>query len=290
MIAVNDLVSGLQAALDAEGSGYFNFNRDYRPAINYAKDWIVGIVSPLIGTKKFPEESFRELSATKIWQTNKFSGVVLDPADIGGMDYWTILAVIPKPKVVLLDAPNLTVVLPGQYYTEIQPFLGQEVINGPKVTQAWNATGLTQLEPQQSTFRPELAFVDGNNMASRLTLDEWAKRSNNIFNAGYLSQVSKYVQWAYLNASDYTSTIGGYTLSVPREIKISPDVSRDLVAITYIQTPADVVLQTDTIAFPQTMYTAVLQKALSYIAIKENKGAQLYNISSQEVLQALNVL
>ncbi len=290
MILVSDLILSIQSTLDAEGTGYFNFNRDYRPAFNYAKDWIVGVVSPLIGTKKFPEESFRELTYTQIWQTNKFSGVVLDPADIGGSDYWTILAVIPRPKIVLLDSTTLIPNLPGIYYTEIQPFLGQEVINGPIVTQSWNAIGNTLLQPQQSTFRPELAFVDGNNMAMRIGLDEWAKRSTNIFSAGYNSNVSKYVQWVYLNASNYTTVIGGYQLPVPREIKISPDLSSDLVAITYVKTPADITQTTDTIPFPQTLYNAMVQKSLSFIATKENMGAELYQISSREVLSALSAL
>lgn len=290
MILVQDIIDRVAASLDAEGSGYFNFSRDYEPAINNAIEWVVSSVSPLIGTNKFPEEAFRELTTTKVWQCNRYSGFIIDPADIGGRDYWTILGVYAKPKVVLLDAPNLATTLPGIYYSEIFPYLGQELVNAPVVSQAYNATGINLLQPQQSTFRPELAFVDCANMCDRITLKEWSSRQRNKFSPGYKSKVAKYIQWAYINANNYTSTIGGYTLSVPREIRVSPDLSRDLVGVTYIAIPATISSPADIIGFPQTLFVPMVQKALNYISIKENMGAQLYNITTQELLQALNAL
>lgn len=291
MITVQEIVNRVISELDAEGNGYFDFNRDFKPAINSAIEWTVSVITPLIGVKKFPEETFRELTYTNVWQTNRYSGVIFNPADLSnGKDYWTILAIMPLPTVVVLDAPDLIPNLPGIYYTEIAPFFGIETYNAPIVTQIWNAVGTTLLEPQQSTFRPELSHIDSTNMCNRIPIEEWNKRKTNRFSAGFKSRVSTFTQWAYLNASNYTSTFGGYQLAVPREIKISPDISQQLVSIMYITTPGLITAITDTIPYPETMIAPLVQKTMSIISIKENTGSNLYNITNNELLQIMKAM
>lgn len=291
MITVQEIVNRVISELDAEGNGYFDFNRDFKPAINSAIEWTVSVITPLIGVKKFPEETFRELTYTNVWQTNRYSGVIFNPADLSnGKDYWTILAIMPLPTVVVLDAPDLIPNLPGIYYTEIAPFFGIETYNAPIVTQMWNAVGTTLLEPQQSTFRPELSHIDSTNMCDRIPIEEWNKRKTNRFSAGFKSAVSTFTQWAYLNASNYTSTFGGYKLTVPREIKISPDVSQQLVSIMYITTPGLITAITDTIPYPETMIAPLVQKTMSIISIKENTGSNLYQITNNELLQIMKAM
>jgi len=291
VITVQEIVNRVISELDAEGNGYFDFNRDFKPAINSAIEWTVSVITPLIGVKKFPEETFRELTYTNVWQTNRYSGVIFNPADLSnGKDYWTILAIMPLPTVVVLDAPDLIPNLPGIYYTEIAPFFGIETYNAPIVTQIWNAVGTTLLEPQQSTFRPELSHIDSTNMCNRIPIEEWNKRKTNRFSAGFKSRVSTFTQWAYLNASNYTSTFGGYQLAVPREIKISPDISQQLVSIMYITTPGLITAITDTIPYPETMIAPLVQKTMSIISIKENTGSKLYQITNNELLQIMKAM
>jgi len=291
VITVQEIVNRVISELDAEGNGYFDFNRDFKPAINSAIEWTVSVITPLIGVKKFPEETFRELTYTNVWQTNRYSGVIFNPADLSnGKDYWTILAIMPLPTVVVLDAPDLIPNLPGIYYTEIAPFFGIETYNAPIVTQIWNAVGTTLLEPQQSTFRPELSHIDSTNMCNRIPIEEWNKRKTNRFSAGFKSRVSTFTQWAYLNASNYTSTFGGYQLAVPREIKISPDISQQLVSIMYITTPGLITAITDTIPYPETMIAPLVQKTMSIISIKENTGSNLYQITNNELLQIMKAM
>ena len=290
MIQVQTIIDRMKSALDAEGSDYYNFSRDFRPAINYALEWSVSVISPFLGQKKFPEELFRELTFSKIWQTSNYSRVNINPADLNNRDIWTILAIYPKPYVVVEDATDLLPNLPGTYYNEIQPYFSQQSFNAPIVTQAWNATGLTTLLPHESTFRPELSFLRSDKSCRRENLERYAINKGNPFAPGNIAYNDDVTDYAYVSYTDYTAVYGGYKLTVPRELEIAPYIPNELVAVFYIHTPAEIVLQTDTIPFPAMMLNVLTSKALNYIAIKQNNGTNLRGTTDQELLTLLGVV
>ena len=287
MIQVQTIIDRMKSALDAEGSDYYNFSRDFRPAINYALEWSVSVISPYLGQKKFPEELFRELTFSKIWQTSNYSRVNINPADLNNRDIWTILAIYPKPYVVVEDATDLLPNLPGTYYNEIQPYLNQQNFNTPIVTQAWNATGLTTLLPHEGTFRPELSFLRSDKSCRRENLERYAINKGNPFAPGNIAYNDDVTDYAYVSYTDYTAVYGGYKLTVPRELEIAPYIPNELVAVFYIHTPAEVVLETDTIPFPALMMNVLVSKALNYISIKQNNGTNLRGTTDQELLSLL---
>ena len=45
MIPVTTIINRIKSALDAEGFDHYKFNEDFKPAINYAQDWITQLYS-----------------------------------------------------------------------------------------------------------------------------------------------------------------------------------------------------------------------------------------------------
>ena len=295
MITVQSVIEQMKSALDAEGSDYYNFNRDFKPAINSAIDWTVSVISQYIGIKKFSEETFRELTFTKVWQTSSFSRIQINPADINNRDIWTILAVYPTPTVYLSDSADpfrsLTLNLPAQYYLDIQPFIGQQVSNGPIVTQTWNAVGNTLILPHESTFRPELSHISANYSCERINADVYGSNTRNPFAAGAKKRYSPdFHRYGYFVIQNYESKYGGYSLNPPREIEITYAIPKQLASIMYIHTPQQIVLDTDTIPYPQTMKEMIVMKALNFISIKQNNGTNLRGVTDQELIRLISTI
>lgn len=287
-ISVQEINNRILSALDAEGSGYYDFNRDIKPAVNYALEWSVSVLSSIVGTKKFPEEIFLELIYTKVWQTSQFSRIMIDPSDTGNT-VWTILGVMPKPKTAIIDDTNLST-LPTVYYNEVIGYVGQQMDAAPEVSQAWNATGVTLMKAQESTFRPELSYLYSSYNADRLNREEWHRKNIDPFSAGFQAACDMFTQPAYLLYNNYTTNYGGYTLTVPREIEVSPELARGLVGITYVAVPDQVSLITDTVPYPEIMINVLVQKSLQFIAQKQQIGTQQYQISNQELLNLVGAI
>lgn len=288
MIAVQDLWDRVSALLSAKGN-YYNFTDNGVPAINSTLEWVVSMISPIIGTNKFPEEFFREIEEVKIWQTSGLSRINLNPADTGS-EIWTITGVWPRPEIYVADGNNIQPNVGSTYWNEIQAFVNSQTDNAPIVTQAWNATGNTLLEIYQSTFRPELAFRDGNYQAKRLNLEQWGEKGRNKFSAGYPCPIPELIQFAYLSFKNYNTNFGNYVFSVPEEIQIAPGIPNELVAIFYIEVPKPISLITDTIPYPQAMMNIMVQKTLQYIAQGEYITGQTYSVSQKELYQLMGVI
>ena len=293
MILIQDIVNSMAAKLDAETPAgttidYYTFNNDYMPAINDAIEWITSIVTPMIGTKKFSEEAFAESTLCKIWQTSAFSRIMFDPSVMPyNSDIWTILSVRPKPKVYLESLT--TVGTPVPYYSQVVSYVGTENDNKPIVSLSY-ATG-NALKPFESTIRPELAFVSSKHSARRLTIEETAEAADNPFATGYDSpfqNCDEMTEYGFANVTDYTATVGGYTLSVPREIQIYKRLYGDLVAVFYIPVPTPIKLITDTVAFPTSMKGSIIAKALSFIAYKEGDGSTLLKTATSDLMSILS--
>lgn len=289
-IPVSEVIAQCQSILDAEGTDFYSFQNNFQPAINYAVRWSVNVINRFIGTNKFTDETFRELTICKVWQTSSLSRIQLNPADIGH-DIWTILSVIPQPDVVIIDNTGLLGTLPPDYYNEVIPFAGAGVqSNKPIVTQKYNATGNTPLSAQQSTYRPELAHIRTYFTAKRLALTEVEDTYYNPYSAGYNAKVGLAKQFAYVSMVDYTTTIGGYSLNPPQEIAVYPEIPNQLVSVIYVKTPDEITSDTDVIPFPTTMTDIIVDKAMQFINMNQNLGLVEYQVQGNELLQLTNAI
>lgn len=288
-IIAQDIIDRIVSRLDAENTDHYNFARDFKPAINSAIEWAISVITPRLGDKKFSEETFRELNRIAVWQTSRFSRIMIDPNDFGGTDMWTINAILPTPTITVIDHTNIST-LPPLYYDIVRFVEGGQYVNSPIVPQAWNATGNTLLKPNESTFRPELAFLESGYSAHRMTIEEYTPNvKQNPFSPGYNDSRPDILQYAYITFTNYTTLIGGYSLPVPREIEISPKIPSQLVAINWIEIPSFISAPTDTIKFPSTMINILTDKALNYISVKQNNNTNLYQVSNADLLTLLSV-
>lgn len=288
MIVVQDLWNRIESLLSAKGN-YYNFTDNGIPAINSALEWTVSMISPIIGTNKFPDEFFREVQVVKVWQTSAFSRINIDPADTGST-IWTITGLWPKPDLFVAPGSNVFPSVGPDYWLQIQPFLGQQTQNSPIVSQAWNGVGNTQLEPWQSTFRPELAFRGGQYQAKRLNLEQWAEKGKNKFSAGYPVPIADLIQYGYLSFKNYNTKLGDYVLSVPAELEVAPAIPNEIVAIFYIEVPRSITSLTDTIPYPQAMLNIMVQKSLQFIGQSEFNASNTYGVSQKELYQLMGVI
>jgi hypothetical protein len=97
MIPVTTVISRIQSALDAEGFDHYKFDEDFKPAINYAQDWLTQLYSRVMSDKKYSEEMLRNVSYLRVWQTSDYSRINFLTTDIGG-DLWSILGVFPEAE------------------------------------------------------------------------------------------------------------------------------------------------------------------------------------------------
>lgn len=104
MIPVTTIINRIKSALDAEGFDHYKFNEDFKPAINYAQDWITQLYSRVLGDKKFSEEMLRELTYIRVWKTSIFGRIIFNTSDIGG-ELWSVLGVFPEAEVTGNENP-----------------------------------------------------------------------------------------------------------------------------------------------------------------------------------------
>lgn len=237
-ILVTTLEQRIAQRLDAENSERYLFEQDYKPAINSAKDVLVTLFNEAFAKKKISPESLRELAKVKIWQANQYSRISYNAADTGH-SLWTIFAVYPNPNTNRAAGAAPTA------------------------------------DKSQSTFVKDISFVSSNQSAKRLNFEEWNENSLNAFMPGNNLLKGGLAEYAYLDFGDYTST--SYTGAKGQyEITIRPDVSGQLVALAYLKYPADIVNESDSLEFPESVTELLVTLALNFIAEKQADGTNLY--------------
>ena len=122
MIPVTTIISRIESALDAEGFDHYNFSDDYKPAINYAQDWLTQLYSRVLGSKKYSEEMLRDLSYIKVWKTSIYGRINFATADIGG-ELWSILGVYPEAEVVGTELDPTGTGPPADAYSYITEYI-----------------------------------------------------------------------------------------------------------------------------------------------------------------------
>jgi hypothetical protein len=249
-IAVQTIIDRLQSALDADGQGdYYLFDQDYKPAINYAIDYMVGVINTRLEGEKGSLESLRELIKTRVYQSSNYSRVSFDSSD----DVWSVLAVYINPTV----ARDNGVALPNPATTPAASYL---------------IDGASHLSAEDS--------------AKRLTLEEWNETKGNPFVSGNnIITTSPFKQYAYLSFNDYSST---YQYDSVSEIEVRPTINGELVSISFLRYPTLVSLVTDNVEFPQSMTNLITTLALRWIAYKQGDNTNIYSVSDRDIQTLFN--
>jgi len=249
-ISVQNIVDRVKSALDADGQGdYYLFDQDFKPAINYAIDFVVSQINHNLEQKKFSGEILRELMRTRVYQTSAYSRVQFDASD----NVWSILAVYPNPSVSIDPAT----VLPDP-----------------------------DTEPATSYLVTTASYLSGDESAKRLTLEEWNENKNNPFVSGNnVVTATELQQYAYLTFQNYSSD---YQYAATREIEVRPELDGKLVAISFVEYPTQVSLITDNVEFPESATNLIVDLSLRWIAFKQGDGTNINALSDRDARILIN--
>lgn len=251
MIVASVIHNAILSRLDAEGSDRYTFDQDTSFAINSAIDTIVSFCNEAYGDGKLKPEALRELTNTKVWQTNSYSRVAFDSASVGH-EMWTLLALWPKIKT------DRAAAFPS----------------GAKTT--------------ASVFRADVAFVSSTKAAKRLTVEQWNENKDNAFMAGNMVLSGTLQEFAYLDFSNYNTTKYQSANNEP-EIEIGPPVPNQFIALTYNKYPTRVTTINSIIEFPKSITELLTEFALNYIAWKQGESP-LIAISTQGVNRLVGLI
>lgn len=246
MIAVTEISKRLDSVLDAESSDRYTFDEDYKPAINYAVEWIQSVLNTAYSDSKLTEENLGELTRVSVFQTNMYSRFKMDPAQMGHY-VWTILSVMPEIEFVPTSA----------------------VITIPPAD-----------DPSTSIYRPDVSFIKGKFSSKRMTSEEWEENTENPFAAGNTVMTNSLKKYGYLNMTNYSGA--GYTELLP-EIEIRPTQPRKFIAVRYLMYPKLVTTINDQIEFPKTLTNLVFEKAANFIAYKQGDNTNLYSVTAEDI-------
>jgi len=244
MISVQTVVDRINAVLDAENSDRYLFEQDHRPAINSSVEWLVSVFNRAFADRKLTEENLKDLVRTVVFQTNSFSRVFFNEADMG-YKIWSVMRIMPEATV---------------YPT--------------------NATITPVASPEISLFRDDLTFVRSKHSAKRFTFEEWDENVDNVFEAGNERISAAFKSYAFLAFSNYGSTsynAGG------SEVEIRPEWNNQFVGATFLKYPTPVQLITDNIEFPETLLDLVYMKAANFISFKQGDQTNLYGVTKADV-------
>lgn len=250
MIQVQNLVDLMKFELDAEGSDRYLFEQDFKPAINSAMNWLVSVFNAAFEQNKLTGENLRDLIKTRVWVANNFSRIKFDEA-IVNEKLWSILAVIPEPEIYPVQTPP------------------------------------TLVNDYTSIFMPDVAFVKSQYSAGKLTVEKWNENANNVFEVGNDKLVNQLKTYSYLTDIDYSTDT---TYLQDKEITIRPDVSGEFVAITYLKVPNDIELITESVEFPDTLKTLIVQKSLNFISIKQGDNTTLFQVTENDVNRLVQIM
>lgn len=234
MIAVSEIKSRVLARLDAEGSDRYTFDNDIKPAINGSMEDVITMINNAFASDKIQPENLRELSKVLVFEPSIYSRVSIDTSVVK-KDIWTILAVFPDCKVNKKDASN---------------------------------TNTSEV----SKFRDDLSFIGGTNASKRLSSEQFTESENNVFMSGNSTFSGSLIDYAHLEATDYSST--NYQFS-GAEITIKPSVAKKFVAIGFLMYPTPVTAENNLIPFPKSLTEFFTELVLNKIAYKQGEASLL---------------
>ena len=244
MIAAQDIADKMRFALDAENADHYGDAEDLVPAINSSVQWLTSVINATMGEKKLGEEIFRDLTYSRVFRTSVNSRISLD---VFPDEPWTLLAIYPKPT-----------------------------------TGTTGAAFVPPVNTKESALDVSKYHIDADTSCKRLTIEEWSLNKKNPFAAGYefTPQCDELTLYAYLDPFDYNPD---NTTSIKREIEIRPAVVNDSATVFYIKKPTPIPDLTGTIEFPDSVFSLIFNKALSYIAYKQGDNTTLNAVTTQDI-------
>jgi len=260
MIPVSEIITRTQAALDSEGFGRYTFARDFRPAINYAQEWITGVFSSALGSNKFNEEGLSDLSFVKIWKTNQFSRFVFQTAQVGHR-LWTIVSIYPECTI-------------------------------------YPDTAIAQADLTKSVYSSTHSYVSSYKSCGRITAEESSVNRRNPFSPGNeIITCEELRDYAYKSMTTYR---GGYQPSpgnvddviIPyeyMEIQIFPAYNNRVLAMEYLKYPASVSLEADSIEYPHSIINMIVEQTLNFLAYKQS-GTPLRQASETDLNKLITLM
>ena len=260
MIPVSEIIARTEAALDAEGFDRYTFVRDFRPAINYAQEWITGVFSSALGSNKFNEEALSDLSFVKIWKTNQFSRFVFQTAQVGHR-LWTIVGIYPECEIY----PDTSIAqsdLTKSVYSSSHSYVS-----------SYKSCGRTTSEEMNLNRRNP--FSPGNEIVTCEELRDYAYKSMTTYRGGY--------QPAPANVDD---TVIPYEYM---EIEIFPSYANSILAMEYLKYPESIVLETDSIEYPHSIINMIVEQTLSFLAYKQS-GTPLRQASEADLNKLITLM
>ena len=258
MIPYQNIANDCLASLDAEGSDYYTDRLDIIPALNKAQDYLMALILPKFGSKKFNEEVFKGIIITRIYQPSIYSRITLDQI----IPTWGIISVVVNPVIAIPPAPS----------------------------SAWVASSVPTAE--QSRLIPTYVYVSGGKSCRRLNSQEWNSNAGNPLLDGYVAPPSEVayalannitmnVDYAYLSHIDNLSTINN---AVPYEITIRPAITSSTpVAITLAKYPTRINAPTDNLDWSPVFQKLLVDATLREIAVKQGDGSRVINITNEEI-------
>lgn len=250
-ISVQEIVDRSTSALDAEDSERYLFDQDFKPAINYAQDWVVSVINRSMENNKFSGESLRELVKVGVWQANNFSRIAFNEA-VMNEKLWSVLALYPNPVVSPFATPS--------------PFPNKA----------------------ESRYMPNLAFASGKACSNRLTLEQWNDNADNIFMPGNNILTGPLSDYAYLGFADYSSA--SYDNPGKFELEIRPSVANKFVAMAYLKKPVTVTAIGDDVQFPDTLMDIMIEKTLMFMSAKQGDQTNLYAVTNADINRLVTLI
>ena len=234
MIPVQDIVNICTSALDAEGFQRYEWDRDFKPAIEYSQNWMVSAFSSILGTKKFPEENLSDLIYNRIFVTNQFSRFGFSYPSLGVI--WSILNIGINPTIY----PN---------------------------------TSIAQPDPTKSVYSPSHSFVKAYKSASRITAEEINENRLNPFAKGNeVTTCAELKEYGYKLYTNYEGGYDPSTTTDKTEIEIIPTYANSVLSLEYIKQPSEITLITDSVEFPTVLTDLFVVKTLQFLSYKRNEG------------------
>lgn len=251
-ILAENMDKQIRAALDAENSDRYDEILDIVPAINWSIKEATNIVNSFLSANKVSEEFFSEISLMEVFRTSKNSTVEIDTFS---ETPWTILSVVPKPKV-------------GDTPVTIAPMI----------------------DDNKSYLREDKYYIDNDKSRSckRLSIEEWTGNAWNSMSAGsqFMEGVCEELKaYGYLNPISYNPD--GQS-AIKKEIKIRPVLDKETVAIAYAKLPEPIIGTDSVIGFPESMENILVNLALSWISRKEGDETNIYQVSQQDLALLFN--
>lgn len=249
MIAVQTVIDFIESTLESEGSGRWEFEADYKPALNRAIDFTTSLFKQAIAVNAISERTLSELIFIRIYRTSEYSRLVFDGGDASHI-LWDVLSVKPEAVVGWGEDGD-----PGASENTIESELYETAI-----------------------------FISSQYSAKRVDSERWEVNVNNRFYHGSTINFKSYSYRSFVNYRIRSVEEG--TPFYPTEIEVRPALNQGLVALEYLKVPNKVVTEDDSVEFPELLTTLFSEITMGFLLEKDGGTflTQMTDKTSKELI------